>query len=74
MLKRVVQISFLLIGGTLGLLFLPHLFKLFSFTPNPLINNPYVSVFIGAIILVCLSIFLTDYVIVILLNGWKKVY
>ena len=32
MLKKVVQVSFLLIGGTLGVLFLPHLFTLFSFT------------------------------------------
>ena len=43
MLKKVVQVSFLLIGGTLGVLFLPHLFKLFSFTSSPWINNPYVS-------------------------------
>ena len=35
MLKKVVQVSFLLIGGTLGVLFLPHLFKLFSFTSEP---------------------------------------
>ena len=34
MLKKVVQVSFLLIGGTLGVLFLPHLFTLFSFTSS----------------------------------------
>ena len=56
MLKRVVQLSFLLIGGTLGVLFLPQLFELFSFTTNPLINNPYVSAILGAAILFLLSL------------------
>ena len=60
MLKKVVQASFLLTGGTLGVLFLPHLFKLFSFTSNPFINNPYVSAILGAVILFILSIFLTE--------------
>ncbi len=60
MLKKVVQASFLLTGGTLGVLFLPHLFKLFSFTSNPFIDNPYVSAILGAAILFILSIFLTE--------------
>ncbi|MHA6259163.1 PIN domain-containing protein [Sporosarcina sp. CAU 1771] len=59
MLKKVVQASFLLIGGTLGVLFLPHLFKLFSFTTNPFINNPYVSALVGAALLAFISVFLT---------------
>ena len=59
MLKRVIQVSFLLIGGTLGVLFLPELFKLFSFTTNSFINNPYVSAIVGAAILALLSVFLT---------------
>ncbi|AMQ04712.1 PIN/TRAM domain-containing protein [Sporosarcina sp. FSL K6-1540] len=60
MLKKVVQVSFLLIGGTLGVLFLPHLFKLFSFTTSPWINNPYVSAILGAILLFLISLFLTE--------------
>lgn len=59
MLKRVVQLSFLLIGGTLGVLFLPELFALFTFTSVPLINNPYVSAILGAIIFYFLNLFLT---------------
>lgn len=59
MLKRVIQVSFLLIGGTLGVLFLPLLFKLFSFTTNPFINNPYVSAIVGAALLAFISVFLT---------------
>ncbi|MCZ2259219.1 PIN/TRAM domain-containing protein [Sporosarcina sp. G11-34] len=59
MLKRVIQASFLLIGGTLGVLFIPHLFKLFSFTTNPVINNPYVAAVVGAAILALISVVLT---------------
>ena len=63
MLKRVVQLSFLLIGGTLGVIFLPQLFTLFSFTENPLINNPYVSAILGAFIFYLLNTFLTSPVV-----------
>ncbi|QUW20402.1 PIN/TRAM domain-containing protein [Sporosarcina sp. Marseille-Q4063] len=63
MLKRVVQLSFLLIGGTLGVLFLPQLFSLFSFTSTPLINNPYISAIIGALIFFLLNLFLTSPVV-----------
>ncbi len=60
MLRRVVQISLLLIGGTLGVLFLPYLFKMFEFTSRPIIENVYVEAVIGAIILFLLSLFLTE--------------
>jgi len=63
MLKRVVQFSFLLIGGTLGVLFFPQLFKLFSFTESPFINNPYISAILGAFIFYLLNIFLTSPVV-----------
>jgi len=59
MLKKVVQLSFLLIGGTLGVLFLPLLFAIIPFTANPFINNPYVSAILGAVLFFFLSIFLT---------------
>jgi len=59
MLTRVVQLSFLLIGGTLGVLFLPHLFTLFSITQNPFINNPYVTAVLGVVIFYFLNLFLT---------------
>ncbi|WP_301110063.1 PIN/TRAM domain-containing protein [Sporosarcina sp.] len=60
MLKRVVQLSFLLIGGTLGVLFLPYLFGLFVFTSRPIIENAYVEAILGAIILFIFSLFLTE--------------
>ena len=63
MLKWIIRIAFILIGGTLGLLLLPHLYELINLSPNPLLNNPYVSVLIGAILLYVLALLLTDYLI-----------
>lgn len=60
MLRKVVQLSFLLIGGTLGAIFLPQLFDSFSFFANPLINNPYVAAIMGALLFfVICNLFLT---------------
>ncbi|MDW0113412.1 MULTISPECIES: PIN/TRAM domain-containing protein [Sporosarcina] len=60
MLKRVVQIGLLLVGGTLGVLFLPYLFTLSSFTSQPMIDNPYVAAVLGAIVLYLLGLFIAD--------------
>lgn len=58
LLKRVVQLSFLLIGGTLGVLFLPQLFDLFTFSSKPLINNPYVAAITGGLVFFVVAGFL----------------
>lgn len=61
MLKRVIQFAFLLIGGALGLVFLPPLYEFINLSSNPWINNPYVSVILGAVLLFILSFSLSDY-------------
>ncbi|WP_010308078.1 PIN/TRAM domain-containing protein [Kurthia senegalensis] len=66
MLKRMIQIMFLLIGGTLGLVLLPPLFSLIHLSDNPWINNPYVSVLLGAIVLFVVSLFVADYFVKLL--------
>lgn len=58
MLRRVVQVSFLLMGGTLGVLFLPQLFDLFTFSSKAIINNPYVAAITGAVLFFTLTFFL----------------
>lgn len=63
MLKWIIRISFILIGGTLGLLLLPQLYELINFSSNPWLNNPYVSVLIGAVLLYVLALLMTDYLI-----------
>lgn len=61
MLKRVIQIAFLFIGGALGLVFLPPLYEIIHLSSNPWINNAYVSVLLGATLLFVLSFVLSDY-------------
>lgn len=63
MLRRVVQLSFLLMGGTLGVLFLPQLFDLFTFSSKPLINNPYVAAVTGAVLFFVITFFLVTPVV-----------
>jgi uncharacterized protein YacL len=50
MLKRIVQACFLIIGVTLGIFLIPDLLKLINLNDIPLLNNPYVSAILGAII------------------------
>lgn len=61
MLKRTIQIAFLLLGGALGFVFLPELYKLMNLSTNPWLNNPYVSVLLGALMLFILSFAFSDY-------------
>ncbi len=63
MLKRIVQVCFLIIGGTLGLLLIPDLLKLVNLHDIPLINNPYVSVILGSIIFYFITFWAIDYVV-----------
>lgn len=60
MFKRMIQIAFLFIGGAMGFVLLPPLFELIHLSSNPWINNPYVSVAIGAIVLFALSFSLAE--------------
>jgi len=62
-LKWIIQITFVLIGGTLGLILLPQLYELINLSANPWIDNPYVSVLLGALILYVLALFTTDHLI-----------
>jgi uncharacterized protein YacL len=59
--KKFVQIAFLLIGGALGLVFLPPLYELLHLSSNPWLDNPYVSVALGALLLFTLSFAFSDY-------------
>lgn len=61
MLKRIIQVAFLFIGGALGFVFLPPLYEFINLSSNPWLNNPYVSVALGALLLFVLSFALSDY-------------
>lgn len=63
LLKWIIHITFILIGGTLGLILLPQLYELINLSSNPWFESPYVSVLIGAVILYVLALLLTDHLI-----------
>ncbi|MGN7178482.1 hypothetical protein BK139_19115 [Paenibacillus sp. FSL R5-0490] len=63
MLKRIVQACFLIIGVTLGIFLIPDLLKLINLDDIPLLNNPYVSAILGAIIFYLLTFWAVDHVV-----------
>ncbi|WP_033827315.1 PIN/TRAM domain-containing protein [Bacillus andreraoultii] len=63
MLTRIVQICFLLVGGTLGVLFLPFLYSVVNLDQVAIIDNPYVSAILGAIIFYLITFWAVKYVI-----------
>lgn len=63
MLTRIVQACFLLVGGTLGVLFLPYLYIVLNIYHFTLINNPYVSAILGAIIFYLITFWAVRYVV-----------
>ena len=72
MLKKFVQLSFLLIGGTLGEYYIYHIYLKLYLLHSPFINNPYVSAILGVIIFFFLNLFLTEPIK--FYRGWKSVY
>ncbi|MBT2583613.1 PIN/TRAM domain-containing protein [Planococcus sp. ISL-109] len=63
MLRKIIQLLFLLIGATVGILFLPYAFELISIFNNPWINNPYVAAIVGALIFYILSLLFVDSIV-----------
>lgn len=61
MLKKIIQVAFLFIGGALGLYLLPPLYEFMNLSSHPWLNSPYFSVAIGAALLFVLSFALSDY-------------
>ncbi|MFB6469140.1 PIN/TRAM domain-containing protein [Cytobacillus sp. Hz8] len=63
MLKRIVQACFVITGGTLGIILMPILYTRWNLNDVSLINNPYVSAIIGAIIFYLITFWAVDYVV-----------
>ncbi|WP_174734490.1 PIN/TRAM domain-containing protein [Mesobacillus harenae] len=62
MLRRIIQACFLIIGGTLGIFLIPDLLLLIGTEDIVLINNPYVSAVLGALIFYFITFWAVDYV------------
>ncbi|MDN7247478.1 PIN/TRAM domain-containing protein [Planococcus shenhongbingii] len=63
MLKKIIQILFLLIGAAVGIIFLPYVFELIPILDSPWVNNAIVSAVIGAIIFFLLSLLFADLIV-----------
>lgn len=63
MLKRIVQACFLIIGVTLGIFLIPDLLSLVSLDTITMLNNPYMSAVLGAIIFYLITFWAVDYVV-----------
>ncbi len=63
MLRWIVKLFFVIIGGTLGYLFVPELNQILNFGLSNWVTNPYVGTAIGAIIFYLSSFWITDYVV-----------
>lgn len=60
MLKRMVQLFIILVGGTLGFIFLPGLMELLNIDVPNWLSNSYTGALIGAIILFISTFWLVD--------------
>lgn len=63
MLKRIIQACFLITGGTLGIFLIEDLLILTNLDDMTIINNPYVTAIIGAIIFYLITFWAVDYVV-----------
>ncbi|WP_114354220.1 PIN/TRAM domain-containing protein [Saliterribacillus persicus] len=67
MLKRFVQLFFVIAGGTAGYLYIPDLLNLLSFTEGTwLVSDyvaPYIGIILGAIILFLLTFWFVDHIV-----------
>lgn len=63
MLKKIVHLFFIILGGTIGYLYGPKLLTLLNISDGTWLLSPYLSLLIGAIILFFLSYVFADYIV-----------
>lgn len=62
-LKTVVYLFFIILGGTIGYLYIPYFINMLDFTEAVWATSPYFGMIIGAIILFFISYWLADYIV-----------
>ncbi|MFZ4454366.1 PIN/TRAM domain-containing protein [Salibacterium aidingense] len=68
MLKRIVQLFFILAGATLGFIFIPEFISLLNYSSMPdWLGNPYIGAVIGAVLLFVATFWMADYIV----NGMR---
>ncbi|NBJ70573.1 PIN/TRAM domain-containing protein [Clostridium sp. 1xD42-85] len=63
MMKKIVHLLFLILGGTIGYLYVPVFLALLNIADSNWILSPYVGMIVGAIIFFLISYWLVDYIV-----------
>ena len=63
LLKKIVHLFFIVLGGTIGYLYVPEIIRLLNITNLDWARSPYLGMIIGAIIFFILSYWLADYIV-----------
>lgn len=63
MLKRIIQICFLIVGGTLGIVLVPEILLLLDADGIAFLNNSYVTAILGALIFYFITFWAVEYVV-----------
>lgn len=63
MLRKIVHLFFVVLGGTVGYLYIPDLLKLMKFMGPSWVLSPYLGLLLGAIILFFISYLFVDYIV-----------
>ncbi|WP_405098307.1 PIN/TRAM domain-containing protein [Oceanobacillus sp. FSL H7-0719] len=63
MLKKLVHIFFVVLGGTIGFVYIPVIVEFFNLQNVEWLTNPYLGMALGAIIFFLISYFLADYIV-----------
>ncbi len=62
-LKKIVHLFFVIMGGTVGYLYIPDIVNLLDITNANWVSSPYAGTIIGAIIFFLISYWLGDYIV-----------
>lgn len=63
MIKKVVHLFFIILGGTMGYLYLPEIVKLLNVADSSWLTSSILGMFVGAIIFFILSYLLVNYIV-----------
>jgi uncharacterized protein YacL len=63
MVKRIVQLFFIINGAMLGFLFIPQIIDLLNIGDVEWVKSPYISAILGAIILFLVTFWFADYIV-----------
>jgi len=63
MLKKVVHLFFIILGGTIGFIYGPGIMKWLDISGTSWLTSPYVSSIVGALLMFLITYFIVDYIL-----------